>query len=148
MPYQVVLDKVVLNKLSGCRILEGLQLLLRLLSVIKAKAVASLEIYCNDRICKGLEIHGKDFQRHIVIVELGVAKGDVDIKGKKVSVLEKVSLVNIGGFLQLAAVEKRKSNNNYICICINNNLKTRNEPNSLSRGGLDLEMTAEIVHRR
>ena len=61
--------------------------------------VFHLEIDGNCRVGKVLEVHGEHLLGHVVVVQLVVAEGHVDVEGEVLAVVEQDPLVNVDGLL-------------------------------------------------
>lgn len=61
--------------------------------------VAGLQIDCNGGVWEVLEVNSQDLLGHVVVVQLVVAEGHVDVQCQILSVVQQYSLVNINSFL-------------------------------------------------
>ena len=65
--------------------------------------VASLEVHTNDGVSIETQVYLEDLERDIVIVHLIVAKGDVNIDGMIILVLDQEFLVNLSGLFEMTS---------------------------------------------
>ena len=65
--------------------------------------VASLEVYTNDGVSIETQVDLEDLEGDIVIVHLIVAKGDVNIDGMIILVLDQEFLVNLSGLFEMTS---------------------------------------------
>ena len=74
---------------------EELQLGLGSLAIVQPEVVAGLEVHTNGAFRVRLQVHRKDLQRHVVVVQLVVAHGHVHVEREVVTVLQQQPLVNV-----------------------------------------------------
>ena len=65
--------------------------------------VASLEVYTNDGVSIETQVDLEDLEGDIVIVHLIVAKGDINIDGMIILVLDQEFLVDLCGLFEMAS---------------------------------------------
>lgn len=51
-------------------------------AIIKTKMITSLQIECNGTVRNLLEINSQNFLRHVIVIQLVVTEGHIDIEGK------------------------------------------------------------------
>ena len=62
--------------------------------------IACLEVQCNGRVGKVLQVHCQHLLRDVVVVQLVVAQGNVDVEGKVLSVVQEDALVDVNCLLE------------------------------------------------
>mmetsp|Transcript_77425 Transcript_77425/g.185562 ORF Transcript_77425/g.185562 Transcript_77425/m.185562 type:complete len:346 (-) Transcript_77425:422-1459(-) len=101
--HQVVLQQVVLleNVPTAGRLLQNFKLRLRCLAVVELVVTASLKVHRNSRMRVGGQIALQDFQCHVIVIQLVIAEGDVNVQGQVIAIFHQHALVNIRGLLEV-----------------------------------------------
>ena len=71
------------------------------LAVVPPDVVAGLEVHTDDGVGVETEVDGENLQTDVVVVHLVVAKGDIDVDGVVVFVLNQQFLVNLSSFFEV-----------------------------------------------
>ena len=106
---------------------EHLELGLRGLTVVQAEVVAGLEVDSEQRVGKGLQVHAKDLEGDVVVVELVVAHRDVHVHREVLPALQKHALVDVHRLLVVAAREVHRGEGELVGLLVAQRLVVRHQ---------------------
>mmetsp|Transcript_17724 Transcript_17724/g.30884 ORF Transcript_17724/g.30884 Transcript_17724/m.30884 type:complete len:212 (-) Transcript_17724:206-841(-) len=81
--------------------LEDLEFGLRRLAIVQLVVAAGFEVNRHNGVGLLGDVRLEDLQGYIIVIQLVVAEGDVDVQGQVIPVFYKHSLVDVRGFLEV-----------------------------------------------
>ena len=78
-------------------------------SIDLPEVIAGLQVDCDGGIREVLEVDRQDLLGHVIVVQLVVAEGHVDVEGEILAIVKQYSLVDINSFL----IVRSDNNTNY-----------------------------------